>query len=66
LTVALSETGVRISWPIASTGVVLEFSESLSPPNWKTETNVQNVASDRRMVTIPVADQKRFFRLRGL
>jgi hypothetical protein len=66
LTVVLSETGVRISWPINTVGVVLEFSETLSPPNWRTETSDQSVNADRVTVTIPIANQGRFFRLRGL
>ena len=66
LTAVLSGTSVRISWPSKGAGVVLEFSESLSPPNWRTETSVQSVDSGRLTVTVPVADQKRFYRLRGL
>jgi len=66
LTAVLSGTSVRISWPSQGAGVVLEFSESLSPPNWRTETSVQSVDSGRLTVTVPVADQKRFYRLRGL
>ena len=60
------ETGVRISWLANTMGVVLEFSESLAPPNWRTETSVQTVNAAHFMVTIPIANQQRFYRLRGL
>jgi hypothetical protein len=61
-----SGTGITISWPTNSVGAVLEFTESLSAPNWRTETSVQSVDVDRFTVTVPVANQTRFYRLRGL
>ena len=61
-----SGTGITISWPTNSVGVVLEFTESLSPSSWRTETNAQSVEADRRMITAPMANQCRFYRLRGL
>jgi len=60
------ETGVRISWPTNTMGIVLEFSESLAPPNWRTETSVQSVDAARFIVTVLIANQQRFYRLRGL
>ena len=60
------ETGVRISWPTNNAGVLLEFTESLSLQNWRTETSVQSVDAARLMVTVPIANQQRFYRLRGL
>ena len=60
-----SGTGITISWPTNSVGVVLEFTESLSPSSWRTETSAQSVEADRRMITVPIANQ-RFYRLRGL
>jgi YVTN family beta-propeller protein len=61
-----SVTGVTISWPTPSVGSVLEFTESLSPSNWRTETSAQNVEAGRRLITVPLASQNRFYRLRGL
>jgi hypothetical protein len=66
LTVVRSDTGVRISWPANSAGVLLEFTESLSPQNWRTETSFQSVDADRLMVTVPITNQQRIYRLRGL
>ena len=61
-----SGTGITISWPTNSMGVALEFTESLSPSSWRTETSAQSVEADRRMITVPMANQSRFYRLRGL
>lgn len=61
-----SGTGITISWPTNSGGVVLEFNESLSPSSWRTETMAQSVDGDRRVVALPMANQQRFYRLRGL
>lgn len=68
LTVARSGTDILISWPTNTVGIVLEFSESLSEPNWRTETSVRSMEPDRITVSVPVADQNqnRFYRLRGL
>jgi hypothetical protein len=66
LTAAQSDTGVRISWSPGQVGVVLEFSESLSSPSWRTATNVRNEEDDQVHLTIPTVDQYRFYRLRGL
>ena len=45
---------------------ILEFTENLSPSSWRTETSAQSIEADRRMITAPMADQNRFYRLRGL
>jgi hypothetical protein len=66
LTAARSGTGVTISWPTNSVGIIPEFTESLSPSSWRTETSAQSVEADRRMITVPMANQNRFYRLRGL
>jgi hypothetical protein len=66
LTALRSGTSLTISWPTNSVAVVLEFTDSLSPPNWKTETSVQSVNSGRLMVAVSSTEPYRFYRLRGL
>jgi len=66
LTAVHSDTGVTISWPTSSVGIILEFTESLSPSSWRTETTAPSVEADGRMITVPLANQNRFYRLRGL
>ena len=66
LTAVRSGTGIVISWPTNSVGAVLEFSASLSPPSWKTETGVRSHSADRFIVTIPINPENRFYRLRRL
>lgn len=66
LEVASSGMGVRISWPANAAGVFSECSESLSPLNWRTESSIQELNSDRLIATVLGADEKRSYRLRGL
>lgn len=66
LTAVRSGTGITISWPTNSVAVVLEFTDGLSPPNWKTETSVPSLDLDRRMVAVSSTEPYRFYRLRGL
>ena len=66
LTAEQSIEGIVISWPTNTVGVVLEFTDSFSPPNWKTETSVRSVVPDRFLITVPVAGESLFYRLRGL
>ena len=66
LTAERSDAGFRISWPTNAVGVVLEFSPSLSPDDWRTETSVRSVDAEHVTVTVPVTDPMRFYRLRRL
>ncbi len=66
LKVERSGAGILISWPTNTVGVVLEFGESLAPPNWRTETSVRSVIADRLSITVPTARHSRFYRLRSL
>jgi hypothetical protein len=66
LTAVRSDTGLMISWPTNSVGALLEFTENLSSPNWRTETSLRSLSADRLTVTVPMTDQNRFYRLRGL
>jgi YVTN family beta-propeller protein len=66
LTAERSDAGFKISWPANAVGVVLEFSPSLSPDPWKTETSVRSVDAEHVTVTVPVTDPMRFYRLRRL
>jgi hypothetical protein len=61
-----SDSAVLISWPAGTPGVVLEFSESLAPDSWKTETAIQNIDGERIGVSVPMTYQRRFYRLRRL
>jgi outer membrane protein assembly factor BamB len=58
--------GQSTSSPAVSTEGRLGLSESLAPPNWRTETSVQSVDAARFTVTVPIANQQRFYRLCGL
>jgi hypothetical protein len=66
LTAVRTDTGLMISWPTNSVGALLEFTENLSSRNWRTETSLRSLSADRLTVTVPMTDQNRFYRLRGL
>ena len=66
LTAERSDAGLRISWPTNAVGAVLESSDNLSLQDWRTEVSFQTVVTDRFVVTAPLVNQRRFFRLRGL
>ena len=66
LQLAGSGRGILLSWPTNTPGVVLEFTERLSPADWKTETSVRGVDADRVTVAVVPAGHHRFYRLRGL
>jgi YVTN family beta-propeller protein len=65
LTAERSDGGLTISWPTNTVGVVLESCDSLSLQDWRTEVSVQTVVTNRFVVTPPLLNQRRFFRLRG-
>jgi len=66
LTATWSDLDILISWPTNTMGTVLESTESLSSPDWRAETSVQTVDIDRFRVNVPMTNQNRFYRLRGL
>ena len=66
LTAVRSDTGLMISWPTNSVGALLEFTGSLSAPDWRTETSLRSPGADNVTVTVSMSAQNRFYRLRGL
>ncbi len=65
LTIRLIEDSqVVISWPASATGFILEAAESLLSSNWQMLTNTPGIAGDQYAVTISVAGEKEFYRLK--
>jgi hypothetical protein len=59
-----SDHTITLSWPVASSGFVLESTVLPSGENWirRNETSLQN--NENWTLTLPASDSQRFFRLR--
>lgn len=62
----ISQTGnsTVVSWSAASTGYVLEMSDTLSAPSWDTNLPQPIIVTDQKVVTTMLVSTNRFFRLR--
>jgi hypothetical protein len=59
------ENQVVVSWSARFKGFAMESTASLSPPiEWSAVTNTPTMAEDRLVVTLPVSDKARFYRLK--
>ena len=54
----------QLAWPVAAAGHVLEFTDSLNPPNWQPVTEPRTTAGPTLNVPDPTAGPRRFYRLR--
>ena len=64
LSVRLTNGGAVISWPVAPTGFQLESATGLtSPVTWASVTNAVAITNNQDVVTLPVGNGNRFFRL---
>jgi hypothetical protein len=56
---------VQLSWPLAGTNYLLEFTGSLSGnPHWQAVTNAVAIAGSQFLFTAPASQPAQFFRLR--
>lgn len=63
LAIVRNGANVTISWPMPSTGFVLESAMSLSSPSWQTVSETPVANNGRWEVTISIGPQNRYFRL---
>jgi hypothetical protein len=63
LAVSLSNATLTVSWPLPSTGFVLESATSLSPPNWLPAPESAVTNNGVLEVLVPVNPGSRYFRL---
>ena len=54
----------QLAWPSADAAHVLEFTDSLNPPNWQPVTEARSTAGNAINVPDPTAGTRRFYRLR--
>ena len=57
---------IKVSWPAAHTGFVLEQTAALLAANWNSVTNSVDVIGDRFAVTVEANSSQGYFRLRKL
>jgi len=62
LNVALANGKVTLSWPTA-VGVTLQFTPTLSTPNWQTEPTTPVDNNGTSTVVLPASAAAEFFRL---
>ncbi len=54
----------QLAWPAAAAAHVLEFTDSLNPPNWQPVTQPRGTVGSAINVPDPTAGPRRFYRLR--
>ena len=59
-----SNATATVSWPLPSTGYVLESTASLSLTNWQLAPEMRTTNDARLEVSVPLSQQERYFRLR--
>jgi hypothetical protein len=64
LAISLAVSAPLLAWPAAGAGHVLEFTTSLSLPNWQPVTEPRGTSGSSINVADPAAGTQRFYRLR--
>ena len=64
LAISLSGNAAQLTWPAADAALVLEFTDTLSPPNWQPITEPRTIAGASASALDPAAGPQRFYRLR--
>jgi hypothetical protein len=64
LKIARIASGLALSWPVSSTGFVLESADSLPTPTWTAVPVLPVLNSDQNLVTNALTSSHKFFRLR--
>ncbi len=64
LAITLPASTPQLTWPAAQSSLVLEFTDTLSPPNWQPVTNPRATAGPNVLVQDPTANPQRYYRLR--
>ena len=66
LAIARGGTAISLSWPLPSTGFILESTPNLGAPNWQPTPEAASTNNGRWEVTVPIGEQERYFRLHKL
>jgi uncharacterized protein (UPF0548 family) len=64
LAIARATSALTLSWPLPYTNFVLESAANLSPTNWHRLLESPKTDNGRCEVTLPFAEEQRYFRLR--
>jgi len=63
LAIVRGDTSVTLSWPLVSTGFVLESTLGLSPSNWQLAAEAATTNGDQLEVIVMLDQSERYFRL---
>jgi len=63
LSVAVSASGITLTYPAWASGYTLQSSAAISPASWMTVKSAPVIAGANATVTVPLAHASRFFRL---
>ena len=64
LALTLPASTPQLAWSAANSALVLEFTDTLSPPNWQPVTKPRAIAGPSVLVQDPTANPQRYYRLR--
>ena len=64
LSITRSGNSVIVSWPMPSTGFLLEETPNLNPPSWTTNNVAPSDNGTIKAVTVPTGPGNRFYRLK--
>ena len=64
LTLTLPASTPQLAWPAAQSSLVLEYTDTLTPPNWQPITNPRTLAGPSVLVQDPAGGLQRYYRLR--
>lgn len=59
-----SGKNIFLTWPTNAASFVIEFSDTLSSPNWSRLTDTPGIVGDQHSLKIPATNATRFYRLR--
>jgi hypothetical protein len=64
LNISRSGNNVTLSWPVGAAGFNLQSAPTLAPaPTWSDVTTEPAVVDEEKVVTLPIASEKQFYRL---
>lgn len=64
LSIALNPAGLRLSWPAASQGFILESCDDLVSANWTPVVGTASTEGDSFFLLVPTGPKERFYRLK--
>jgi hypothetical protein len=64
LTINPGSSNATIIWPATAQGYTLQSTDSLSPVNWQTMTNISTITGNNLTVAVEISNRQQFYRLK--